>query len=265
MVTILERNNVNVIGNGDQYMLLAHGFGCDQNTWRFMTDALKNDYKLLLFDYVGAGNSDLSAYDEERYSSLHGYAQDVLEICEVLDIRQSVFVGHSVSSMIGMLAAIAKPEYFERLIFVGPSPCYLNDSNYKGGFDRSDLEELFDTMDSNYLGWSNAMAPAIMGNADRPELGEDLANSFCATDPEIAKQFARVTFLSDNRQDLKRLKVPGLILQCSEDIIAPVEVGNYLKEQLTDSKLVHLNATGHCPHLSAPEETIRAIKAYLYP
>lgn len=260
---VLKRNNVQVIGNGRQVMLFAHGFGCDQQSWQFIVDAFTEDYKVVLFDYVGAGKSDLSQYDKDKYGSLQGYAQDVLDICEALDLHDVIFVGHSVSSMIGLLAAIRSPQYFRKLIFIGPSPRYLNEEDYTGGFERTDLDSLFEFMDSNYLGWSSQLAPAIIGNAERPELGAFLTNSFCATDPEIARQFARVTFYSDNRNDLGKLTVDSLTLQCSDDIIAPLAVGDYMHANTPGNALTILTATGHCPHISAPLETIRCIKDYL--
>lgn len=260
---ILKRNNVQVIGHGPQVMLFAHGFGCDQQSWQFVTDAFTDDYKVVLFDYVGAGKSDMSQYDQEKYNTLRGYAQDVLDICEALDLSNVIFVGHSVSSMIGLLAAIKSPQYFQKLIFIGPSPRYLNDTGYIGGFERPDLDSLFDFMDSNYLGWSSQLAPAIMGNADKPELGVFLTNSFCATDPEIARQFARVTFYSDNREDLAKLTIDSLTLQCSDDIIAPLPVGEYMQANTPRTTLKVLTATGHCPHISAPVEIINTIKSYL--
>jgi sigma-B regulation protein RsbQ len=262
-MNVSTRHNVKVMGNGTNPMMFAHGFGCDQNMWRLITPAFADQYKIVLFDYVGHGRSDFSAYDRVRYSSLEGYADDVLNICEELDLRDVVFVGHSVSSMVGVLAAIREPERFRNLILVGPSPCYINEGDYVGGFTRESIDELLEFLDSNHLGWSSAMAPAIMGNADRPELQAELANSFCRTNPEVAKQFARVTFLSDTRQDLPKLKVPSLILQCSDDIIAPLAVGQYMHGQLTDSCLTILNASGHCPHLSEPAETVSAMKKYL--
>jgi sigma-B regulation protein RsbQ len=261
-MSILQRNHVTVSGRGKQPMLFAHGFGCDQNMWRFVAPAFE-DYRTILFDHVGAGKSDLSAYQPEKYRRLDGYAADVLEICRELDLWEVVFVGHSVSAMIGVLAAIQKPERFSRLILVGPSPCYINESDYRGGFAREEIEGLLDFLDSNYLGWSAAMAPAIMGNADRPELGTELTNSFCRTDPEIARQFARATFYSDNRADLAMLQTASLIMQCADDVIAPLDVGHYLHKHLAGSTLVLLEATGHCPNLSAPEETIRAMRDYL--
>lgn len=263
MKSILERNNVKISGKGTQPMMFAHGFGCDQHSWQFITDAFENDYKIILFDYVGAGKSDLSAFDPQKYSKLEGYAEDVLDICEALNLHNAIFVGHSVSSMIGILAANKNPEYFDKLILIGPSPRYLNDEGYCGGFERSDLENLFEFMDSNYLGWSSAMAPAIMGNASRPELGEFLTTSFCTTDPEIARSFARTTFFSDNRSDLKEVKVPSLTLQCREDIIAPQQIGKFVEENMPQNTLYLMRATGHCPHISEPQETISAIKNFL--
>lgn len=259
----LKRNNVQVHGSGDSAIIFAHGFGCDQNMWRFVEPAFRDRYRTILFDHVGAGNSDHSAYDRAKYGTLAGYADDVIEICEELKSGPVIFVGHSVSAMIGSLAAIGRPELFTKLVLVGPSPCYINDGDYVGGFTRQDIEELLQVLDSNYLGWSSSMAPVIMGNADQPALGQELTASFCRTDPAIAKHFARVTFLSDNRADLPRLQTPSLILQCSEDVIAPAAVGQYLHRTVPGSVLVQLNATGHCPHMSAPEETIEAIQAYL--
>ena len=260
---VLVRNNVKVSGRGTQPMLFAHGFGCDQNMWRFITPAFEDDYRIIVFDYVGAGKSDLSAYDAERYASLDGYARDVLEICHALDLEDVIFVGHSVSSMVGVLAANREPERFERLILIGPSPRYVNDTGYVGGFERSDIDGLLETMDKNYIGWANYLAPAIMKNPDRPELGEELTTSFCSTDPVLARRFAEATFFADNRADLRAVRVPSLILQCSEDIIAPREVGEYVHRELAESTLRIMQATGHCPHMSAPEETIALMKEYL--
>src|SRR3954466_2524531 len=225
---VLTRKNVKVFGHGSQPMLFAHGFGCDQNMWRFVAPTFADDYKIVLFDYVGSGRSDLAAYDASRYASLEGYAQDVLDICHALDLQDVIFVGHSVSSVVGILAANREPDRFERLIMIGPSPRYLNDApDYVGGFERSDIEGLLETMDKNYIGWANYLAPAIMKNDDRPELGAELTESFCSTDPVIARRFAEATFFSDNRADLQRVQTPSLVLQCSEDIIAPTEVGEF--------------------------------------
>jgi sigma-B regulation protein RsbQ len=263
-VDVSARNNVVITGNaGGRLVMLAHGFGCDQNLWRLVAPVLAEDHRLVLFDHIGAGRSDVSAWRPDRYSTLHGYAQDVLEICRELDLHDVVFVGHSVSAMIGVLASIEEPARFAQLILLTPSPCYLNDGDYRGGFSRADIDELLESPDSNYLGWSAAMAPVIVGNPDRPELGVELTNSFCRTDPEIARHFARVTFLSDNRADLARVRIPALVLQCSDDVIAPTAVGDYVHRELAGSTLVRLAATGHCPNLSAPEETVAAIKAYL--
>jgi len=262
-MTVSQRNNVRIAGRGQRPMLFAHGFGCDQNMWRFVAPAFEADYKVVLFDHVGAGRSDIAAYEREKYGTLDGYARDVLELCEELDLSDVVFVGHSVSAMIGVLAARRDPTRFGALVLVGPSPRYINDDGYEGGFSRQDIEELLDSLDSNYLGWSSAMAPAIMGNAERPELGIELANSFCRADPTIASQFARVTFLSDNRVDLAHIHIPTLILQCSDDIIAPRAVGEFVHAQMPHSVLVQLQATGHCPNLSAPDETADAISSFL--
>ncbi len=263
-MSILARSNVHVGGSATaQPMLFAHGFGCDQNMWRHVAPAFEDDYRIVLFDHVGAGGSDLAAYDSERYSRLHGYADDMLEICAELDLRDVVFVGHSVSAMIGILAARREPDRFARLVLIGPSPRYIDDGDYVGGFGAEDIEALLDSLASNYLGWSSAMAPAIMGRPDRPELGEELTNSFCRTDPDIAREFARVTFMSDNRADLPEVRVPTLILQCSDDVIAPDAVGEYVHRAMPNSVLVRLSATGHCPNLSAPEETVAAIKDFL--
>lgn len=263
-VNILTRNYINLSGREDgRPMVFAHGFGCDQNMWRFVAPAFADDYRIVLFDHVGSGQSDLAAFDPQKYDSLHGYAEDVLEICRELDLTRVVFVGHSVSAMIGVLAAIAEPGRFDRLVLVGPSPRYVDDDGYIGGFAERDIEDLLEALDSNYLGWSSAMAPVIMGNPERPELGAELTNSFCRTDPDIARHFARVTFLSDNRADLAKVPVPCLVLQCSEDVIAPRSVGEFVSRQIPDSELVLLSATGHCPNLSAPEETVAAMKAFL--
>jgi sigma-B regulation protein RsbQ len=261
---VIEKNNVRLSGREDgPAMVFAHGFGCDQNMWRFVAPAFAKDYRIVLFDLVGSGQSDLKAYSRARYDSLQGYADDVLELCRALDLRRPIFVGHSVSAMIGVLAALKEPDRFDRLILVGPSPRYINDGEYVGGFTREDIEGLLESLDSNYLGWSSAMAPVIMGNPERPELGTELTNSFCRTDPEIASHFARVTFLSDNRADLPKVNTRSLILQCADDVIAPTAVGDYVHAQMPDSALVRMKATGHCPNLSAPEETIAAIKAFL--
>lgn len=257
------RNNVRVSGQGSQPLLFAHGFGCDQNMWRFMTPSFESAYRVIAFDHVGAGRSDLAAYDAKKYGTLDGYATDVLEICDELGLDEVIFVGHSVSSMIGVLAAARRPERFKALVLITPSPRYINDDGYVGGFSSQDIEELLASLDSNYLGWSAAMAPVIMANADRPELGTELANSFCRTDPEIAGQFARVTFTSDNREDLASVTVPTLILQCSDDVIAPRAVGDFTHAKIPGSELVTLAATGHCPNLSAPDETTAAVKRFL--
>jgi sigma-B regulation protein RsbQ len=264
-VTVSERHNVKISGAGSRPMLFAHGFGCDQNMWRFVAPAFEDDFKVVLFDQIGAGGSDLSAYHPEKYATLQGYADDVVAIAEELGVRDGVFVGHSVSATIGVLAANKAPHLFSELVMVGPSPRYIDDEagDYVGGFTEAQIHELLDFLDSNHMGWSQAMAPAIMGNPERPELGEELVNSFCRTDPEIAKRFARATFLSDNRADLAGLSARTLILQCADDVIAPASVGEYVHRALPNSEFVRMAATGHCPNLSAPEETIAAIRAFV--
>ena len=260
---IIKRNNVRISGKGSQPMLFAHGFGCDQNMWRFVAPAFEEDYRIVLFDYVGAGRSDVTAYDEERYSTLEGYARDLIEVMQALDLNDVVLVGHSVSSMICLLAAVAEPDRVHSVIFVSPSPRYINDADYVGGFEQKDIEELLDTMDRNYIGWANFLAPAIMGRPDKPDLGAELTESFCSTDPRIARQFAQATFFSDNRQDLPKLGAPSLILQCSEDMVAPREVGEYMARTVPQSTLRIMQAKGHCPHMSAPDETISLMREFL--
>lgn len=258
------RNNVTDGGNGKQPMLFAHGFGCDQTMWRFIMPEFASDFRTIAFDYVGSGRSDRAAYDPERYATLSGYAQDLLEVCEALALSDVILVGHSVSSMIGALAARIEPERFSHLIMIGPSPCYLNDAQgYVGGFERADLEGLIDLMDRNYMGWASFLAPTVMKNEDRPELAAELKESFCSTDPMIARQFAEATFFSDNRNDLAGVTVPSLVLQCSDDSIAPDSVGEYVHANLSASVFRKLAATGHCPHLSHPVETVVAIREYL--
>lgn len=262
-MSVLSRNNVRVFGGGDTPLVFAHGYGCDQNMWRLITPAFEDRYRIVLFDHVGSGQSELSSYDPVKYSSLQGYADDILEICAALDLNHGIFVGHSVSAMIGILAAIKEPDRFDRLILIGPSPRYINDAGYVGGFSEEEIHGLLAFQGTNYLGWSRQLAPAIMGNPGRPELADELTNSFCRTDPTIAKQFAAVTFLSDNRADLPRLQSRALVLQCREDVIAPMAVGEYVHRNLADSRLVILDAVGHCPHLSAPDQTIAAMESFL--
>lgn len=263
-MNVIRRNNVTITGNGPDAMLFAHGFGCDQNMWRYVAPAFEKNYKIVLFDHVGAGGSLLSAYDKEKYDNLSGYATDILEIIHALDLQNVIFVGHSVSAMMGIIAAVKEPAVFKHLVLVGPSPSYINDGDYIGGFTKPQIDELLESMDNNHLGWSMSMAPVIMANPERKNLGDELANSFCRTDPDIARHFARTTFLTDERNILSQNTIPALILQCSNDVIAPISVGEYMHEKMAGSKLVIMKATGHCPNLSAPEETIAAIKEYLH-
>jgi sigma-B regulation protein RsbQ len=261
---VLRRNNVKVSGRGSRPIVFAHGFGCDQNMWRFVAPAFEENYRVVLFDYVGSGKSDIRAYNAQKYATLAGYAQDVLEICHALRLSEVIFVGHSVSSVVGMLASITEPRLFSRLILVGPSPCYINHPpDYHGGFERADIEGLLDLMEKNYIGWANFLAPVVAKNPERPDVARELEESFCSTDPRVARRFAEATFLSDNRSDLAKVTVPSLIMQCSEDAIAPAEVGDYLSRHLPGSTLRVLEATGHCPHMSHPEETVRVIREYL--
>ena len=263
---VLRRNNVSVTGpEGAPPMVLAHGFGCDQQMWRHVAPVFETDHRVVLFDHVGAGGSDLEAYDPDRYSSLAGYAQDLVEILDELALGPAVVVGHSVSSVIALLAAADRPELFDRLVLVGPSPRYIDDEGYRGGFSQEEIDELLATMDDNYLGWSQHIAPVIMGTPDRPALGEELTSSFCRTDPVIARRFARATFLSDNRADLARVTTPALVVQCRNDVIAPLEVGEYVHAHLAGSELVVLDANGHCPNLSAPDQLVAAMRDYLTP
>jgi sigma-B regulation protein RsbQ len=261
-----DQHNVHVLGPADgQPMVFAHGYGCDQNMWRYVVPRFTDRYRVILFDHIGAGGSDLGAYDPARYSSLDGYADDVVKLCKSLELEDVIFVGHSVSATIGILAAAAAPDIFASLVLVGPSPRYIDEDGYVGGFSRTDIDELLASLDSNYLGWSAAITPVIMGNPERPGLAQELEESFCRTDPDIARRFAHVTFLSDNRADLARVKTPTLVLQCTNDVIAPVTVGEYVRDQMPNATLVMLNATGHCPHLSAPLETAEAIERFLEP
>jgi sigma-B regulation protein RsbQ len=258
------RNDVRVGGQADaRAMVFAHGYGCDQNMWRFIVPDFEVDHRVVTYDHVGFGNSDLSAYDPVKYNSLRGYADDLVEIMREQQLTDAVFVGHSVSAMIGVVAYLQAPELFGAMVMVGPSARYVDDGDYIGGFSREQIKDLLDSLDANHLGWSTAMAPVVMGNPDRPDLVAELTNSFCRTDPDVARQFARVSFLSDNRADLPHVAVPTVVLQCSEDVIAPESAGRYVHEHIAGSVFTQLRATGHCPHLSAPEETTAAIRAFL--
>lgn len=262
--SVTHRNHVKVTGRGTQTMLFAHGFGCDQRMWRLIAPAFEADYRVVLFDYVGLGRSDASAYDPAKYRVLEGYVQDVLDICEELDLKDAIFVGHSVSAMVGILAAIRKPAHFSRLVLIGPSPRYIDEPpGYIGGFKREDIDGLLDLMDRNYIGWSRVLAANVMKNPERPELTEELADVFCSTDPRVARTFAEATFFADNRADLPRLTVPALVLQCTDDSIAPDSVGSFVYEQLQHAEFRKLAATGHCPQLSHPDELIQVMRAYL--
>ncbi len=263
-MSLADRHHVTVSGSADgPPMLFAHGFGCDQNMWRSVVPRFEATHRCIRFDHAGAGHAHPDTYDTERHSSLDGYASDVIALCDELDLRDVVFVGHSVSAMIGVLASVRRPDLFAHLVLVGPSARYIDDGDYVGGFTEQDIDGLLDSLDSNYLGWSAQMAPAIMGNLERPELGQELTESFCRTDPEIQRRFARVTFLSDNRDDLGEVTTPCLVLQCRNDVIASEVVGRYVHDHLPTSTFVLLDASGHCPNLSAPDVTADAIEHYL--
>ena len=263
-LSAVERNNVIVTG-GDaaRPMIFAHGFGCSHETWRDVAPRFIDSHRVITFDQVGAGASNLAAYDRGKYDSLHGYADDLIEIIDELDLTDVVYVGHSVSCMIGVLASIRRPELFGALILVGSSPRFVDAEGYTGGFSEADIEALLDSLDANYLGWSAQMAPAIAGNAERPEVGERLVESFCSIEPQIASQFARVTFLSDSRDDLPKVTTPTLVLQSSDDILAPLPVGHYVHEHIRGSRLVVMTSRGHMPNLSNPDQLVREIRDFL--
>lgn len=260
----MKRNNVNISGMGKKSIIFAAGFGCDQTVWKDIVPAFEEEYQVILFDYVGLGKSDVSSFEPSKYSKLSGYVQDVLDVCAALNLEDVIFVGHSVSSMIGLLASIQRPEYFSRLIMIAPSPCYVNDPpEYKGGFEREDLENLLALMEKNYIGWANAFSMNLLNNNRRSDVAENLENRFCSTDPFIINTFARACFFTDSRPHIANAPVPSLILQCAEDVIAPKEVGEYLNNYMPNSTLTYMDAIGHCPHMSDPDETIRSIKKYL--
>lgn len=264
MNEVKNRNNVEIRGQGERVIIFAHGFGCDQSMWRFIAPAFEEDYRIILFDYVGSGNSNIGAYCSNKYSTLQGYVQDVLDIIEELNLQNVIFIGHSVSSMIGMLASIQQPQYFDKLIMIGPSPCYLNMENgYVGGFEKSDILELLDMMEMNFKGWASYMAPLVTDHSEHPKLTQELEHSFVSTNPSIARQFAEVTFFSDHRSNLSQATVPALIIQCSNDSIVPIEVGEYLHKYLKNSELFIMEAKGHYPHISHPKETVSMITQYL--
>ncbi|UFT99304.1 alpha/beta hydrolase [Radiobacillus kanasensis] len=261
---ILTRNNVNIKGNGKQPIIFAAGFGCDQTVWNPILESFEKDYRIILFDYVGLGKSDISAFDSVKYGNLSGYVQDVLDVCSALDLKNAIFVGHSVSSMIGILASLQKPEYFSQLIMIGPSPCYLNDPpEYFGGFEEEDLKGLVNLMEKNYIGWANAFSATLLNNSERSDVANELEDRFCSTEPAVIRAFAQACFFGDNRNDLPHVTVPSLIMQCSEDVIAPRNVGEYLAKHLPSSTITFMNAIGHCPHMTDPVETALIIRDFL--
>ncbi len=262
-MNIQSRNNVSIHSDGPITMLFAHGFGCDQSMWRFLAPSFQDRFRVITFDSVGSGGSDLNAYDYEKYGSLHGYAADVLEIIDAFSVGPVVFVGHSVSAIIGLLAANQAPSKFAAHLMIGPSPCYINDGDYAGGFTRDDIDDLLATMEGNYLGWSSSIAPVIMGAPDQPHLQAELTGSFCRNDPKLVRHFAQVTFLSDHRADVAKSRTPSLILQSSDDLIAPLQVGQFMHEKMPGSILRVINNVGHCPHLSAATASYQAMDQFL--
>lgn len=263
MVNIQVRNNISIIGQGKQTILMAHGFGCDQKMWQYLSPHFVDDYRLVLFDYVGSGNSDITAYTTEKYRHLEGYAQDVLDIIHELQLENILFIGHSISSMIGMIAAIKEPQHFSEIIMIGPSPCYINDGNYNGGFEKSDIGDLLETMEMNFSGWASYMAPVAMDATTEPHLTKALESNFVSSNPRVAREFAEVTFFSDYREEVENLHIPTLIIQCSNDSIVPIEVGYFLHNKIKNSEMVIMNVRGHYPHVSKPLETAEIIKHYL--
>ncbi|MGG0642661.1 alpha/beta hydrolase [Sporosarcina gallistercoris] len=264
MKSIQQRNHVKIIGQGEQTIMLAHGFGCDQSMWQYIAPALAEQYRVVLFDYVGAGNSDISSYQTEKYSTAHGYKQDILEIIDELGLKEIHFVGHSVSSMIGMLAAIERPECFKKFVMIGPSPCYINEPNgYVGGFEKSDIADLLTMMEMNFTGWASYLAPIVTDPTKNPQVTKHVEASFVSTDPQIAREFAEMTFLSDHRDRLASMSIPTLVIQCSDDSIVPIEVGEYLNAHLPSSTLRIMEVKGHYPHISQPEETLKLIQEFL--
>ncbi|WP_066340396.1 alpha/beta fold hydrolase [Azohydromonas lata] len=262
-MSIFSQHNVKVIGNQAASIVFMHGYGCDQQVWRHVAPAFAQDHRIVLFDLLGSAASNSGTFDRHKYANLEGYARDLIEVCRAADLKRPVLVGHSISAMIAIVAARMAPDLFDRLVLLAPNPCYLKDGNYDGGFSREDIDQLLDTLDSNFFSWAHMMAPVIMNAPERPELAEELANRFCAMDPRVARHFAKVTFLSDCRHELSHVQLPCLVLQCSDDALAPLHVGEYLCEQLPHAELVVMRATGHCPHLSAPQETIELIRRYL--
>ena len=258
------RNNVQLLGRGDKILVLAHGFGCDQNMWRFLLPGLLDRYRVVLFDYVGSGQSDPHAFTVERYSTLEGYAQDLNEIYGAFDLQEISFVGHSVSATIGMIAAANDPGRFSDLALICPSPCFINDPpDYHGGFEREDIADLLDLLDKNYIGWASHLAPIVMGLKTGDPLVAELSGSMCSTDPLIARTFAKATFLSDYRHLLPRVEHPALMLQSATDALAPPEVGEYMHAHMPSSRLRVIDAEGHCLHMTHPDAVLRELRAFV--
>lgn len=260
---ILKRNNVRILGGGPRTLVLVNGFGCDQSIWNAVAPGLTKHFRVVLFDQMGAGNSDFAAYDSKKYASLDGYTQDLLAICRLLGPGEITLIGHSVGAMICMLAAIEAPWLFRQLLLLCPSPCYTNHPGYHGGFEQADIDSMLAFMETDFVGWADSFAHFIMGTPDRPSLVMEMSHRFCQNDPMIAKQFARVTFTADNRQDLPQVSTPCLLVQCAEDLVAPLEVGTYLLAAIPQATLVTLPISGHCPHVSAPLETLTVLQSFM--
>ena len=252
MNTVTMRNNVKVVGKKNApVLMLAHGFGCDQNMWRFILPELEYHYQIVLFDYTGSGNSLLTDYTVEKYSTLEGYAKDIIDIIDELQLKAVTIIAHSVSSTIASIASLDRPKIIKKIVMVCPSPCFLNiPPDYQGGFERSDLEELIGLMDKNYIGWANYLAPLVMGRSQSEELIGELSGSFCSTDPIVAKAFAQATFFSDHRHLLQKITCPVQILQSSSDALASISIGYYMAEKIVNSELVVIEAEGHCLHMT---------------
>ncbi|MYL23199.1 alpha/beta fold hydrolase [Halomonas alkaliantarctica] len=261
---IRRRNNVTVRGQGERTLMLAHGFGCDQKMWRFLIPRLERHYTLVLFDYVGSGNSDTSAFDVERYARLEGYAQDILDICEALSLKDVTLIGHSVSSIIGLIACETAPERFSRLVMIAPSPSFQNHPpDYYGGFEQEDLQDLLDLMDMNYIDWANYLAPLVMDKQNGDTLVNELSDSFCSIDPVAAKTFAQATFTADYRHILPDTPCPTLIVQSKHDALAPQHIGHYMHDVMPHSTLLMIDTVGHCPHMSHPRQVLDAVLDFL--
>ena len=261
----IERNNIHEMGNlaARETILFAHGYGSDQTAWRFITPAFEKDYHLVLYDLMGCGKSDVDSYNRSEYESLYDYADDLIEICDRLELRQVTLVAHSVSGMIGALASIKRPGLFKRMVFIGASPCYLVDGDYNGGFTRDAVAGLLNAIGDNYLTWARGFAPVAMNAPEQPFLGDEFALSLSSMRPDVSLGIATTIFLSDHRKNLDTMEGPVLILQAHNDVAVPDAVGEYLQRVIPGSRLQWISTNGHFPHLSNPAEVIEAIEGFL--